>query len=49
LFDNGYPLNLIFNRINSRLKKLFVQKKETVGSMTNDNSNHEKKILVLVN
>jgi len=48
LLDNGYPLNLIFNRINSRLKKLFVQKRETVDSMTNNNLNNERKILVLL-
>jgi len=46
LLDNGYPLNLIFNKINLRLKKLFVDKKESVCNMTSDISNSEKKILV---
>jgi len=47
LLDNGYPLVLIFNRINLRLKKLFVQKEETASSMKNNTSNSERKILVL--
>jgi len=46
LLNNGYPLNLIFNRIKLKLKKLFVQRRETAGNMTNYNFNKEKKILV---
>jgi len=43
--DNGYPLDLIFNTINHRLKKLFVTKRinERTPSLS---SNQEKKIIV---
>jgi len=46
LLDNGYPLDLIFNKMNLRLKKLFVQRRITADSITNNKSNNEKKILV---
>jgi len=41
LLDNGYPLDLIFNKMNSRLKKLFVQRMKTAADTTS-------KTLVLV-
>jgi len=49
LLDNGYPLNLIFNKINSRLKKLFVHRTVTIPNVinTDNNSNNEKRIIVL--
>jgi len=46
LLDNGYPLELIFNKINSRLKKLFVHRSGTLSDETNADTNEEKKILV---
>jgi len=46
LLDNGYPLNLIFNKINIRLKKLFIQRRETPTNLDNNNPKNEKKILV---
>jgi len=51
LLDNDYLLDLIFNKINSRLKKLFVQRTKTATATTNEvkdiNSNSERKTLVL--
>jgi len=46
LLDNGYPLDLIFNKINLRLKKLFVHRSEaTLGTTNIDISlNHKRKI-----
>jgi len=46
LLDNGYPLDLIFSKINSRLKELFVRKNNAID-LTDINSNCERKILVL--
>jgi len=47
LLDNGYPLDLIFDKINLRLKKLFVHRKnDAIDPMVAD-SNVEKKIIVL--
>jgi len=49
LLDNGYPLDLIFNKINLGLKKLFVHR--TVTSLnvknTDTDSNNDKRIIVL--
>jgi len=47
--NNGYPLDLIFNKINLRLKKLFVQKEKTASNLMNNNSNSERIILAYVN
>jgi len=47
LLTNGYPLDLIFNNINNRLKKLFVQRVNNVTDPTNVDSNTEKIIVVL--
>jgi len=49
LLDNSYPLDMIFNRINSRLKKLFVYRTDTTSNEKNldTNSNNDKKIVVL--
>jgi len=46
LLDNGYPLELIFNKINSRLKKLFVHRSGTLLGEANADTNEGKKILV---
>jgi len=49
LLENGYPLNLIFNKINLRLKKLFTLRSETVLNTTNKtqtDSHSERRILV---
>jgi len=45
LLDNGYPLSLIFEKINSRLKKIFVQRTITIDNFTN--SEIERKIIVV--
>jgi len=45
--DNGYPLDLIFNKINLRLKKLFVQRTIEATDIIEAKSNVERKILVL--
>jgi len=44
LLDNGYFFNLIFNKINLRLKKLFVQRTKSTTAAINIediNSNNE--------
>jgi len=50
LMDNGYSLETIFNTINRRLKKLFVQRVKPATSANNfdidTNSNIERKIIV---
>jgi len=46
LLDNGYPLNLIFNKINSRLKKLFVHRSAKLLMDPVSDSNSDKKIIV---
>jgi len=46
LIDNGYPLELIFNTINRRLKKLFVTKKSVNDRTPATISNNEKKVIV---
>jgi len=48
LLDNGYPLDLIFNKINLRLKKLFVQKTNNAIDSMDVNFNSEKKILIFI-
>jgi len=45
--DNGYPLDFIFDKINLRLKKLFVQRTNIAFDPINANSNAERKIIVL--
>jgi len=49
LLDNCYPLHLIFNKINLKLKKLFVHRLETTLGVTNTDigSNSKRKIIVL--
>jgi len=47
LLDNGYPLDLIFDKINLRLKKLFVHKTNNAIDSIDANFNNERKILVL--
>jgi len=47
LLDNGYPLDLIFNKINLRLKKLFVLRTKSASDLVDINSNIDKKVLVL--
>jgi len=49
LLDNGYPLNMIFNKINLRLKKLFVHRVTKSLSVTNTDidSNSDRKIIIL--
>jgi len=47
LLDNGYPLDLIFNKINIRLKKIFVQRTTTAKNLDIANSNIERKIIVI--
>jgi len=49
LLDNGYPLNLIFNKINSRLKKLFVYRtaRSLSETITDSDSNSDKRIIIL--
>jgi len=49
LLDNGYPLDLIFNKINSRLKKLFAHRTVTTSNVINTDidSNSDKRITVL--
>jgi len=49
LLDNGYPLDLIFNKINLRLKKLFVHRAAKSLSVTNTDmdSNEDRRIIIL--
>jgi len=47
LLENGYPLNFIFNKINLRLKKLFVQRSISMDANSMDANSMEKKFLVL--
>jgi len=47
LLDNGYPLDFIFNKINLRLKKLFVQRTVNATDLIDGNSINERKFLVL--
>jgi len=49
LLDNGYPLDMIFNKINSRLKKLFTHRTVTTSNVinTDNDSNIDKRIMVL--
>jgi len=46
LLDNGYPLDFIFNKINLRLKKIFVQRTTTGNNLDIVNSDVERKIIV---
>jgi len=48
LLTNGYSLDLIFNNINNRLKKLFVQRVNNVTDRTNVDSNTKKITVVLL-
>jgi len=49
LLDNGYPLDLIFNKIYLKLKKVFVHRMKS-ATITNNiedtSSNIERKILI---
>jgi len=50
LLDNNYPLELIFNKMNARLKQIFVQNVKSVVTAKNlndNNSNNERKVIVL--
>jgi len=47
LLDNGYPLHLIFNKINLRLKKIFTQRTNTINNSNLTNSEKERKIIVI--
>jgi len=47
LLDNGYPLDLIFNKINLRLKKIFVQRTITAKNLDIVNSDIKRKIIVV--
>jgi len=42
LLDNGYPLELIFNKINTRLKKIFTFSGNPLVNTTNNNNNSKE-------
>jgi len=47
LLDNGYPLNLVFNKINLRLKKIFVQGLATSNNVDSADLDTQRKIIIV--
>jgi len=47
LLDNDCPLDLIFNKINLRLKKIFVQRTIIAKNLDIANSDVERKIIIV--
>lgn len=45
LLDNGYPIELIFNKINARLKKLFATKLNNPRSINLNEEKNNRKII----
>ncbi|XP_011864472.1 PREDICTED: uncharacterized protein LOC105560198 [Vollenhovia emeryi] len=47
LLENGYPLNLVFEKINKRIKKLMNVKEEDANTSTNNNPEKSNNFIVI--